>query len=173
MYYQPDFKMKDKPEICTNLEELKEEYGKFKEKYDLPEFTELNAMFDIEEIDVDTEFLLRKIRRVIAEKFVGYLRFVEIILNPASAPMFFFKLIKKLDNGDKEVLTRIYEKLGSIEVQIVSLDLDYSEEKEAEFIKKMYEVFSKDVKGDFLKIISKLSNGGGSVGKVNNGSYFG
>jgi hypothetical protein len=88
------------------LDELKKEYEKHKKKYNLPEFTDLNKLFDIEDVSIDTEFLLRKIRRSVSEKVAGYLRFIEIILNPSNAPIFFFKLVKKLDNDDKEAFTK-------------------------------------------------------------------
>src|SRR4030042_4845830 len=96
-----------------NLDKLKQEYGKFKDKYNLPEFSELNKVFDIEDICTDTDFLLRKIRRTISEKVSGLLRFIEIILNPTNAPIFIFKLIKKMDEEDKKQLSEIYEILGS------------------------------------------------------------
>ena len=163
--------MTPKEDSC--LEELKQGYDKFKEKYDLPEFTELNQLFDIEEIDPDTEFLLRKIRRLISDRVAGYMRFIEIIINPSNAPMFFFKLIKKLDEADKEKLTGIYELLGNFEIEVVKLDLDCKEEKEADFIKKIYKIFNKTVKPDILTTIEKLSNGENTKKKESNGSYFG
>lgn len=163
--------MTSKEDSC--LEELRQEYNRFQKNYDLPEFTEINKLFDIEEIDSDTEFLLRKIRRLLSDRVAGYMRFIEIIVNPSNAPMFFFKLIKKLDESDKEKLTSIYELLGNFEVEIVKLDLDYKEEKEANFIKKIYETFNKTVKPDILAVIEKLSNGENDSKKERNGSYFG
>ncbi len=160
-----------KDDYC--LDKLKEEYEKFRKKYDLPEFYELNKHFDVEETDIETDFLLRKIRRTIAERITGYSRFADIILNPSNAPMFFFKLIKKLDNKDKEALGEIYETLGNIEIEILTLDLDYSEKKEAEFIKKSFEIFDKQIKVKFLDIIKKLGNEESNNKKENSGSYFG
>jgi hypothetical protein len=155
-----------------NLERLKEEYAGFKEKYNLPEFSELNKLFDIEEVEVETDFLLRKIRRVVSERIGAYSRFIEIILNPSNAPMFFFKLVKKLDSKDKEILGEIYEVLGDIEVATITLDLDYDEKKEAEFIGKMFHVFNDEIKEKFLKTIERLS-GVNDNSKKYNGSYFG
>jgi len=159
-------------QTCPNLEELKQEYETFRQKHELPDFTELNKHFDIEEIDTETEFLLRKIRRNILEKIAGYLRFVEIILNPSNAPMFFFKLIKKLDSDDRTTLTKIYENLSSFEIKAINLDLDYNEQKEAEFIKNIQNNF-KTFKKELLEVIKKLDNGEGVKTKNNNGSYFG
>ena len=154
------------------LDELRKDYEVFKEKYELPEFSELNKLFDIEEIgDCETEFLLRKIRRSISEKIEGHLRFVETVLNPSNAPMFFFKMIKKLNNSDKEILTEICERLGKIEIEIVKLDLDYNEEGEANFIKNVFEKMI-DIKKQLLVVVDKLGNGPGS-NQNNSRSYFG
>lgn len=156
-----------------NLEKLKKEYEAFKNKYNLPEFSELNELFDIEDAEGETDYILRKIRRAMSEKTSGYLRFVETILNPSNAPIFFFKLVKKLESEDKEFLTKAYDILGNFEIEIIGLELDYSEEKEAEFIKKVYDIFNNEIKGDFLKIIKKLENNNNDKRKESNGSYFG
>ena len=156
-----------------SLEELKQKYSVFREKYDLPGFSELNIFFDIEDLeDCETEFFLRKIRKIISERIAGFLRFFEIILNPSNAPIFFFKLIKKLEEKDKENLSKIYEKLGNLEIEVVRLDLDYAEEKEAEFIKKIFSFFN-EIKGDVLGMINKMVNSGGVGFKKESGSYFG
>jgi hypothetical protein len=160
-------------ENLTTLEDLKKEYELLKNKYSLPEFSKLNELFDIEEVDTDTEFLLRRIRRVVADKILGYLKFVEVILNPSNAPIFFFKLIKKLDDKDRENLAKIYEELAKIEVDVISLDLEYSEKQEAEYVKKLYDSFNNNVKGELLSIIKKLGNGDNNKKKENGNSYFG
>jgi hypothetical protein len=160
-------------EECSGLDDLRNKYNDFKERYNLPEFSDLNRLFDVEEIDSDTEFLLRRIRRVISEKIAGYLRFVEIVLNPSNAPMFFFKLIKKLEEEDKVVLTEIYETLGKFEFELIALDISYSEEKEVEFIKKIFNIFERDIGVKLLKIIEKMGNGENGVRSGNNGGYVG
>ena len=161
-----------KDKECINLEDLKEEYDLFRKKYNLPEFTKLNESFDIDELaEYESEFLLRKIRKIISERIAGYMRFFEIILNPSNAPIFFFRIIKKLDNGDRENLNKIYERFGDLEIELIKLDLDYNEKKEAEFIKNIFKIFS-DIKPDILEIIDKmLSNG--SKEEKDKGSYFG
>ena len=152
--------------------ELIDKYKPLQEKYQLPTFSELNKIFDIEDIDPETEFLLRKIRRTIAEKMANYLRFTEIILNPSNAPMFFFKLLKKIDSSDKESLSKIYEQLGNAELKMLSLDIEYNETEEANFINETYKSFTTEIKDEFLKIIEKLNNGEENSVRVN-GSYLG
>ncbi len=154
------------------LEELKQKYEVFRKKYKMAKFSELNELFDVEEVDVDTDFLLRKIRRVISEKIAGYLRFIEVILNPSNAPILFFKLVKKLDSEDRKVLGEMYERLGGIEVEVVGLDLKYDEKKEAEFIMEMHGLFG-DFSDKLLEIVRKLGNGESVKKREENGSYFG
>ena len=156
------------------LDEIKKEYEKFQKKYNLPGFTELNKFFDIEEIDIETEFLLRKVRRIISDRITGYLKFIEIILNPINSPIFFLKLIEKLDNEDKKILDEINNTLGKTEIDILKLDLEYNEKDEAEFIKRIFNLFNDDIRFKFMNIIEKFSNGKGVIKKENNNrSYCG
>jgi len=154
-----------------NLNKLKQEYIKFKEKYNLPDFSEMNKVFDIEEIDIETDFLLRRVRRIVSEKISGLLRFIEFILNPSNSPIFIFKLIKKINEEDKKQLSEIYETLGGFELEIVRLDLDYNESKEAEFIKKAHNLLNDELSKKLLNIIEKMSNNGEE--KKERSSYFG
>jgi hypothetical protein len=156
-----------------NLNKLKQEYIKFKEKYNLPDFSEMDKVFDIEEIDTDTDFLLRKVRRIVSEKISGLLRFIEIILNPSNSPIFIFKLIKKISEEDKKQLSEVYEVLGGFELEVIRLDLDYNEGKEAEFIKKTYNLLNKELSRKLLSIIEKMSNNNRSKEEKDKGSYFG
>ena len=157
----------------SGLEGLKKEYNVFREKYDLPDFSKLNELFEIEDLEsCETEFLLKKIRKIVADRLSSYVRFIEIILNPANAPMFFFKLIKRLDEEDKQRLNEIYEDFGKLEISVVLLDLDYNEEKEAEFIKKMFDKFNES-RFDILKVVEKMGNGGGNMVEDKGRSYFG
>ena len=165
-------KIKDKDE-SFGIDLLKQEYEEFREKYTLPEFYEINKLFDIEDIDVETDFLLRKVRRVISDKVSNYLRFIEVVLNPSNAPMFFFKLVKKLEGGDRESLSEIYEMLGDFEIKAISLDLDYSEEKEVEFIKEIFKVFNEVVRGKLIEIVEKLGNGKDGKKREIDSSYCG
>ncbi len=162
-----------KKEDEYNIEQLKEQYKPLARKYNLPDFTSLNEIFDVEEMTLDTEFFLRKIRRTIMEKISGYLRFVDVMLNPASTPVFFYKKIKKLESNDREILSNMYEIFGDIETENLLLDLEYSEEKEAQFIRKIFDVFDRQIKKELIKIIQRLMNGRIAEIKNNKVSYFG
>ena len=96
---------------------------------------------------------------------------LEIILNPSNAPIFFFKLIKRLDSKEKERLTEIYERLGNLEVEIIKLDLSYNEKNEADFIKKVFLIIT-EIRKDLLDIVTQMINGSEKTGSEER-SYFG
>ena len=168
-----DYKKERSDRIETDLNELKEQYEVLRKKYGLPSFSELNVLFEIEEIDINTEFLLRKIRRAVYEKLMNYTRFIEVILNPTNASLFFFKLIKRLDSDDLEELSQIYDSLGKFEIEIVKLDLDYDEKDEAEFVQKAFGIFNEELRKKLLSVINKISKDAEDLKRKNNGSYFG
>jgi hypothetical protein len=157
----------------SHIEALKEKYATFQEKYSLPSFTELNKIFDIEEIEIDTEFFLRKIRKIMTDKISHYVRFIEGILNPSNSLLFFYKMVKKLDQADKSYLIDVQEILGNQEIKIVSLELDYNEEKEAACIKEIYEIYHAEIKEKLKIIIEKMCNGEEHVKKIMTESYVG
>ena len=163
-------------ECCEDkspLEELKENYEKIREKNNLPSFDEMNREFQIEKAsEGESDYLIREIRKFIAEKFSNYLRFIDTILNPSNAPMFVFSFIKMIDKNDKVKLTEIYKKLIKEEIMLIELDLDFVEEKEAKFINEFYEMWQ-DSKKELLEIIQKVSKSSDKKTNSNNSGYFG
>jgi hypothetical protein len=156
-----------------DLDELKAQYKKFQEKYNLPNFELLNQEFSIEKIaESGTEILTKEIRRFIADKIFNYLRFIETLLNPANAPMFIFSVIKSLNQEDKKRLTDIYEKLSEIDLELIKLDLESSEDKDAEFIKQVYNSWQ-EVKRNLIPIVGKLKNIKENNDEKSNSKYFG
>ncbi|MFA5248894.1 MAG: hypothetical protein WC415_06825 [Patescibacteria group bacterium] len=157
----------------SKLEELKENYKKIQKQYNLPEFNELNIDFSIEKVaDVETDFLVREIGKMMAEKFSSYLRFVELMLNPINSPMFIFSIIKTLGENEKKKLSDFYKELTKIELSLIELDIDFSEEKEADFIKSSYKTWI-EIKKDFLKIIDRIKSNWDSKSESNGKGYFG
>ncbi|RLG10657.1 hypothetical protein DRN73_07290 [Candidatus Pacearchaeota archaeon] len=140
----------------SNLDNLKKRYSVLQKKYSLPSFQEMNEDFVIEKVsEEDSEILIREIRKFIADRFMNYLRFVETILNPSSASIFIFSIVKSLKKEEKDELEEIYKKLAKFELDLIELDVSFSEEKEAEFIKNSFKVWQ-EVKRDFLKVIQKI-----------------
>lgn len=159
----------------SNLESLKKDYLEIQKKYNLPDFEKLNSDFQIEKIaEVETDFLVREIRKFVSERFSSYLRFIETLLRPMEAPMFVFSIVKSLGAEEKNILKKAYKKLAQSEVKLIELDIDFVEEKEAEFIKESY-VLWQDLKKDLLGIVSVIKdNWDNRVESNGNGkNYFG
>lgn len=156
-----------------DLGKLKEDYNKLQIKYVLPSFDELNKEFNIEKIaENETDFLLREIRKFIAEKSSNYLRFIEVVLNPANAPMFIFSVIKSLGSEDREKLAEIYKKLSKNEIELLILDVEFSEEKDAAFIKEFYRLWQ-EIKKDMLGIVDAIKKNWDNKSEMKGKDYFG
>ena len=157
----------------SSLDELKQDYEKFKKKYKLPSFQELNEEFDIEKVAAhETDCLLREIRKALMDKVIAYLRFIEMLLNPSNAPMFFLALVKGLTSNDKRILEKVYDKLGAFEIDVIELDCKYSEKEEASFICKIPKEW-KGISEDVLKLVEILRRNWTQKSSKNHKGYFG
>ena len=157
----------------SKLEDFKKDYKKFQEKYKLPSFNELNEDFHIEKVsENETDFLLREIRKFMSERIFNYLRTVETLINPANAPMFVFSVVKTLNQEDKNKLTEIYKELARNEIKLFAIDAEYSEKKEADFIKESFNSWQK-IKKDLVKILTTIEKNIDSKSDSNHRKYFG
>ena len=158
----------------SKLEVLKERYKAVQEKHGLPSFEELNEDFNIEKAtEPETEILIREIRKYVGDKIFNYMRFIESLLNPVNAPMFTLSIVKLLNVEERKKLEDIYKEMMKSEVAFIKLDLEFSEEKEAQFIKDSCE-FWKRIKIDLLEILGKIdSRWDDEKIEINNKGYFG
>jgi len=140
-------------EECFGLEKLKKQYSVFMKKYDLPSFEEMNQDFEIEKLsDKETDTFSRELRRVLVDRNVSYLRFVEMFLNPSNAPMFFLGLIQNLNGEERKILNEIYIKLGKFEIEAIKLDNIYNEQEDVDFIKRFFSEWQ-NIKQKFGKLM--------------------
>ena len=155
------------------LAELKRDYLEVQLKHNLPSFQELNQDFQIEKIaEYETDILIREIRKFVAEKLSNYMKFVEMLINPVNAPMSIFSLIKSIGQDDKKKLSEIYEKLVKNEIEIVELDLSFSEEKEVRYIKNS-NILWQEMKKDLLGIIETIKKNWDNKASKNGVGYLG
>ena len=140
------------------LDELKKDYSKLEKKYNLPAFENLNQEFQIEKIaECETDYLIREIRRIMADKFVNYLRFIESVLNPVNSPMFVFSIVGAMTMDDKKRLTDSYKKLAEIQINLIEVDIEFSEDKEAEFVRNSYAAWQ-EVKRYILDFLNSINS---------------
>ncbi len=155
------------------LDELKKDYSEIQSRYNLPSFSELNEDFQIEKIaESDTDILIREVRKFVAEKLSNYMKFVEMLINPVNAPMSIFSLIKSLNHEDKKKLSELYEKLAKNEIEIIELELSFSEEKEVQYIKNSNALWQ-EVKKDLLGIIETIKKNWDNKASKNGVGYLG
>ena len=161
--------MKDEPK----LENFKKDYAEIQKKYDLPSFEEINQDFYIERLcEVETDYLIREIRKFLSEKLQNYAKFIETLLHPTNASMFIFSLIKIMSEEDKKILTEVYKKLTRLEVDMIDLDVSFSEQKEVDFVKNFHTIWQ-DIKKDMLKVLGSIKGNWDKEVEKNTKAYFG
>jgi len=64
--------------------------------------------------------------------------------------MFVFSVVKSIKIEDKKRLGEIYKKLAKMEIELVKVEVSFYEEKEAEFIKKSYNLWQ-EIKKKLVK----------------------
>ena len=157
----------------SDLEKFKKEYSKLETKHKLPTFDELNKDFQIEKIaEVESDFLIREIRKAISDKPYTYLRFVETLINPANAPMSVLSLVKTLGSNEKDKLAEVYKKLVRNEAMLIEADIDFSEDKEAKFINETYTMWQ-EIKKDLLEVLAVVNKSWDNKSETNGKNYFG
>ncbi|MGV8142777.1 MAG: hypothetical protein ACP5NS_04045 [Candidatus Pacearchaeota archaeon] len=156
-----------------DLVELKTEYEKMRKLHDLPTFEEMNSIFDIGKIERDSGHILRDIRKVCSEKISHYLRLLELMLNPSQASPMFLVLLKEITQADKKVMDSVFTHFIELEINSYKLDIIYSSENEAAFIKKVYAVW-KEHTPQIAHLVEILDRNWKSVNKQSSKSrdYF-
>ena len=153
------------------LEEIKKDYGELAKKYKLPAFKELNEDFEVYKAGKDRDCFLRSVRKVMMDKIVNALGFLEMLLNAVNVPRMYTPYLRVMTTEDRKNIERIYVILAELSILSLQLEIDYSEKEEAELIKKIYNSW-KGIKSDFKNILIKVNKPGIDVSRKEK-SYFG
>jgi len=155
------------------LKDLKKEYEKFREKYKLPKFEELNQDFYIEKIEQESDVLLKHIRKIMMEKVVNSLSFLEMLLNPMNLPRMYMVYVNSMSEAEVKLIGEIYSKFSELIIFSLEREIDYDEKKEAELINEINRVWNKNKEGlnKILMNIRKPVNNENKEKKTK--SYFG
>lgn len=157
----------------SKLEKLKEKYSVLEKENSLPSFKELNEEFSIERIsDNETDFILREVRRQIAEKLSSALRLIDVLINPSNTPTFLFPVIKSITKEEKEIMEKLYKELSKIEISNLKLDLVYSPEEDVKYIKNSFSYW-KEIKPTISKVFSCIEQNLDKKSEKTNSCYFG
>jgi hypothetical protein len=157
--------------MAFEVKDLKKKYGEFEKKHGLPGFSELNGDFEIDKIDKESEHFLRVIRKVMMEKVVNSLNFLDMMVNPMSAPRIYHAYIKGMSVDDKKLIDELYGKLGELSIDSLAMEVGYSEEDEAKLIGKVFKTWG-EVKPKFKKIMDSMRKPN-SEGVKKEREYFG
>lgn len=120
----------------SKLAKLKQKYEGLRKLYNLPTFKQLNEDFEIERIaKKETELPVREIRWRLSGKIEAAMRFLELFLNPTTAPLFILSALKGIGAETRKLIEKTYNELVELEIVSFNLDLSYDEKNEAKFIK--------------------------------------
>lgn len=146
------------------------DYDKIKEKYDLPDFEELNKEFEISSIETE-EFLLREIRRKMNEKICFFSDIIAGVVNTESSTTAMIEFGNLMDDDVKEAFN-LYKKLmywerSSSEAAILGQD-----EKDAAFIRELHSEW-KELKKQVADLITKMKESWKKKTTEKEEAYFG
>ena len=123
-----------------------ENYLELSKKYDLPLLDDLNYEFELVDIIIEKNiapsFPLRYIRRIIVGVFYGWINYLHNFLMPNQQSAILIHEAKYFTTEQKEQVTSIINKIMIINRISTKLDLEHSEEKDAEFIQKYFTEWS-------------------------------
>ena len=152
------------------LEELKKHYAELQKKNDLPSFDDINEVFEIEKIDRETEILPKLIRRLMMDRVINVLGFIEMLMNPAQAPRMYHSFLNVATDKDQKLIGEIYEKLAKLFFEGLENDSKYDEKKEILLIKRILSDWE-GLEKDLEKLVSRIKDPGDAVKKDK--AYFG
>ena len=134
-------------------EKIRKKYEELKKKYSLPDFEELNKEFEISIIEYE-DFLLREIRKKIADKINTMCEFFEDLLSPDNTIANLYEY-KAFNDAEREDVFRLYKRLKVLEKLSLELSLNHDEKKDAEFINEFFSSWE-SIKNKIIKIIRKM-----------------
>lgn len=155
-----------------DLDYLKKAYGKLAKKYALPSFEKFNGDFEIDKLEKDTDCLLRTLRKLMMEKIVNSMTFVDMLLNPVNAPRMYIPYITAMTVDDRKTIDKVYTALSAISLLSLDLEIDGNEKGEAVLIKKTFETWN-SLKPGFRQIIGNIKKPRIMNNNRRERSYFG
>ena len=121
----------------------------------MPDFDELNNEFELSTIECE-EFLLRKIRKKIADKINAMCEFLEGLLSPDTTMANLYEY-KAFDDDERKKIFELYKRLKVLEKLALELSLNRDDEKDAKFIKDVFSLWNK-IKTEITTFIKKIKD---------------
>jgi|SRR3989344_2864860 len=140
--------MKD-PKIHQELNEVIK-------KCKLPSFKELDAEFDISEIEHDGN-LLRAIRRKMVEKLELFCKIIETLMLPDPSSLSSVQESKILDDDIRQNMLQLFKKLMIYDRISLSLEIDNDDKKNIKFIQDLFSEWE-EIKPELMNIVKKMAD---------------
>ena len=132
---------------------IKEKYQELSKKHKLPPFKETDQEFEISTIE-EEEFLLREIRRKIAEKIEAYSNILHSLIHPEANLCEMYEC-RAFTDGEKDNIFNIYKKLMFFSRYSIETSVDENDEKTAKFISDFWKDWG-DIKKVLLPTMKKV-----------------
>ena len=134
---------------------IKEAYDKLRKEHPiLPDFDKINKEFEIELIESD-KFLLRHIKRKIAERMEPVMDVLEHSINPDPNSFSDMYECRCFTNGEKRQVLDIFRHLMEQYRSLLETDLIGEDAKDAEVIRKIYDIWHQDKK-QLVPLVKKI-----------------
>ena len=125
---------------------IKEAYETLKKEHPiLPDYHKINKEFELEMLESD-KFLLRHIKRKIAERFEPLLDILEHILNPDPNSFSDIYECRCFTNGEKKQVLDVFRHLMEQYRSLLETDLIGEDKTDAETIRKVHDLWSSEKK---------------------------
>jgi hypothetical protein len=136
-------------------QEIFEKYRKFQEKFDLPNFYELEKAF---KIDVhDNEKLIDEIRNEISDRIFNFSeRILEPLFNDPEAMCCIFEQ-DMITSSERKTLFEMYRKIQALKWENNYLTIYPNDKKTAEWIKKAWDLWNNQLQAELAGLCKKLS----------------
>ena len=116
---------------------LKEKYDTLQKKYDLPKYDELNRLFDIEDINPESDLILTKVRMKIHDKIEFFTHLIEENVQPSTDLSQIYEA-KEIGDKEREVLYLLFKRLMKVIRHSNNVALLNDEPFTANFIKNSF-----------------------------------
>ena len=133
---------------------IEEQYNKIKQQYNLPDFKQINKLFELTEIECSEELFLVEIRRRIVDKIEYYSKVLCNVLQP-DTNLVSIQEAHGFNEEDRKSILTIYKQLMFIERRSNILALDNDDVKTAQFIINTYNKWI-EVMPEVVSILEKI-----------------
>jgi len=134
---------------------IKDKYSKLAKTYNLPDFDKLNNEFEIFKIEKE-DFLLREIRKKIAEQLQEFIEVLDSVLQP-DAVISDMQECHAFTDDEKGNVYNVYKKLMYLHRYSLEVSILGDEKKDAEFIVSAFNEWV-NIKKELSNVISRIKD---------------